>query len=384
MDGRGPDAIRPIDIQLDYLPGAHGSALFTRGETQVLTTITVGSKLDEQLIDGVTRNGYSKLMFHYNFPGFSVGEVKPNRGPARREIGHGNLVMRALKHVIQDQSPIRAEGNTLSSNGSSSMAFTCGASLACMDASINITSQVAGIAMGIVMDPATGQRVVLTDILGEEDHIGDMDFKVTGTKDGITACQMDIKVKGIDMQVIKEAIKKATTGIGSILEIMNLAIAAPRANPKPHIPSVSTINIPNDMIGTVIGPSGKTIQGIQKDTGATLNISEEGSHGLVTIHALGQEAMDAARKQVQYIVEGPTVGDTYQGKVTGIKPFGAFVAFAEGIEPGLLHKSEISDAYVEDVSNVLKVGQAIQVKLIRMQHKKRLYSLSAKGIEQDS
>ena len=381
LDGRKTDEIRPIWSEIDYLPSAHGSAVFTRGETQSLTTVTLGTKLDEQMIDSAMRAGYNKFILHYNFPGFSTGEVKPNRGPGRREVGHGNLALRALKKVLppKDDNPytIRVVSDILESNGSSSMATVCAGSLSLMDAGIKITGAVSGIAMGLIADTKTGRYAVLSDILGDEDHLGDMDFKVAGTAKGITATQMDLKVDGLKYEIVKEALEQARRGRLHILGEMAKSISAPNEDLKPSAPRVVAIKIEREMIGAVIGPGGKVVQEIQRQTGATINIEENTEGGLVSIFAVNKEVLDAAVKWVSGIVAQPTVGDTYDGKVKSIQPFGAFVEFMPGKE-GLLHISEIKWERLPDMEGVLEIGEEIKVKLIEVDKKSGKYRLSRK------
>jgi polyribonucleotide nucleotidyltransferase len=336
LDGRDLNEVRPIWSEVDYIPSAHGSSVFTRGETQSLTTVTLGTKLDEQIIDRVLEKGSKKFILHYNFPGFSTGEVKPNRGPARREIGHGNLAFRALSKVLPADSEnpytIRVVSDILESNGSSSMATVCAGSLAMMDAGIPVKGGVSGIAMGMISDPETGKYAILSDILGDEDHLGDMDFKVTGTSEGITACQMDIKVDGLSFEVLKEALMQAKEGRAHILGEMNKTILEPRDDLKPHSPRSVVIEIPKDLIGAVIGPGGKIVQEMQKDTGATVVIEEVENKGLVSIFASNAESMNSATKMVKDIIAEPEVGEVYSGKVKTITTFGAFVEFMKGKE----------------------------------------------------
>jgi len=381
LDGRKTREIRPIWTEVDYLPSAHGSAIFTRGETQSLTTATLGTKLDEQMIDGAMFDGNNKFILHYNFPGFSTGEVKPNRGPGRREIGHGNLAMRSLKQVLPNmaESPytIRVVSDILESNGSSSMATVCAGSLALMDAGIQIKAPVSGIAMGMISDSATGKYAILSDILGDEDHLGDMDFKVTGTENGITACQMDLKVDGLTYDVLSEALHQAKEGRLHILNEMKKSLAQPKPDLKPHAPRAVTITIDKDLIGAVIGPGGKVVQDIQKTTGATIVIEEVGNKGLVNIFATDQSIMDAAVRRVKAIVAVPEVGETYSGVVKSIMPFGAFVEFMPG-KDGLLHISEIKWERLESMDGVLEVGEEIKVKLIEVDKKTGKFRLSRK------
>jgi len=381
LDGRKTDEIREIWSEVNYLPSAHGSAIFTRGETQSLTTLTLGTKLDEQLIDSALRKGSHKFMLHYNFPGFSTGEVKPNRGPARREIGHGNLALRALKEVVppdQDNPyTIRIVSDILESNGSSSMATVCAGTLALMDAGINISAPVSGIAMGLIADNETGRYAILSDILGDEDHLGDMDFKVAGTEEGITACQMDIKVEGLSYDILKEALAQAREGRLHILNEMRKTLAEPRSDLKPNAPRSVSLKIDKDMIGAVIGPGGKVVQEIQSETGATIVIDEIDDQGIVNIFALDKDAMDAAVGRVKDITAIPEVGEVYEGKVKSILPFGAFVEFLPG-KDGLLHISEIKWERVEDIQGILEVGEELKVKLVDIDKKSGKFRLSRK------
>jgi polyribonucleotide nucleotidyltransferase len=381
LDGRQLDEIRPIWSVVDYLPSAHGSAVFTRGETQSVTTCTLGTKLDEQMIDGAVFSGYNKFFLHYNFPGFSTGEVKPNRGPGRREVGHGNLAMRALKKVLPtgDDNPytIRIVSDILESNGSSSMATVCAGSLALMDAGVKISSPVSGIAMGMISNAKTGAYSILSDILGDEDHLGDMDFKVTGTEKGITACQMDLKVEGLDYNVLKEALFQAKKGRLHILEEMKKTLSAPKADLKPHAPRSFNMSIPKELIGAVIGPGGKVIQEIQKDTGATIIIEEKDNMGKINIFSNNAESMNGAISRIRAIVAQPEIGETYTGKVKNIMAFGAFVEFMPG-KDGLLHISEIKWDRLESMDGVLETGEEIMVKLIDVDKKTGKYKLSRK------
>ncbi len=381
LDGRKLDEIRPITSEVNYLPTAHGSAVFTRGETQSLTTITLGTKLDEQTIDGAVISGSSKFILHYNFPGFSTGEVRPNRGPGRREVGHGNLAMRALKPVIptDEDNPftIRVVSDILESNGSSSMATVCAGSLALMDAGIQIKAPVSGIAMGMISDSETKEFAILSDILGDEDHLGDMDFKVTGTRKGITACQMDIKVEGLSYDVLRQALQQANDGRMHILNEMEKTIATPNADLKPNAPRSNIIRIEKDMIGAIIGPGGKVVQEIQRESGATIVIEEIDNKGVVNIYATDQQAMDKATKMVKDIVAVPIIGEVYEGKVKSIMPFGAFIEFMPGKE-GLLHISEIKWERLENMEGVLEVGEEIKVKLTDVDKKSGKFRLSRK------
>lgn len=381
LDGRTPKEIRPIWTEVNYLPSAHGSSIFTRGETQSLTSVTLGTKLDEQLIDGAMFSGNNKFMLHYNFPGFSTGEVKPNRGPGRREVGHGNLAWRALKQVIpsDDKNPytIRVVSDILESNGSSSMATVCAGSLALMDAGVPTSGAVSGIAMGMISDSETKKYAILSDILGDEDHLGDMDFKVTGTAKGITACQMDLKVDGLTYEVLSEALMQAKEGRMHILNEMNKTITQPNADLKPHAPRAHTLYIDRDQIGAVIGPGGKVIQDIQKTSGATIVIEEVGNKGVVNVFATNQESMSAALSRINGIVAIPEVGTVYDGKVKSIMPFGAFVEFMPG-KDGLLHISEIKWERLETMEGVLEVGEQIKVKLTEIDKKTGKFRLSRK------
>lgn len=381
LDGRKTNEIRPIWSEVDYLPMAHGSAIFTRGETQSLSTVTLGTKLDEQMIDGAMFSGSNKFILHYNFPSFSTGEVKPNRGPGRREVGHGNLAMRALKQVLPNmtESPytIRLVSDILESNGSSSMATVCAGSLALMDAGIKISGPVSGIAMGMISDSSTKKYAILSDILGDEDHLGDMDFKVTGTEKGITACQMDLKVDGLTYEVLKEALDQAKEGRAHILNEMKKTLAASKPELKPHTPRAVTIVIDKELIGAVIGPGGKVVQDIQKTTGATVVIEEVGNKGIVNIFANNQEVMDAAVRRVKAIVAVPEVGEVYNGIVKSIMPFGAFVEFMPG-KDGLLHISEIKWERLETMDGVMQVGEEVKVKLVEVDKKTGKFRLSRK------
>jgi polyribonucleotide nucleotidyltransferase len=381
LDGRKTTEIRDIWCEVDYLPMPHGSSIFTRGETQSLTTVTLGTKLDEQMIDGAMIDGSNKFILHYNFPGFSTGEVKPNRGPGRREVGHGNLALRALKQVLpaDNENPytIRVVSDILESNGSSSMATVCAGSLALMDAGVPVKGPVSGIAMGMISDAKTGKYAILSDILGDEDHLGDMDFKVTGTEKGITACQMDLKVEGLTYAVLKEALEQARQGRLHILNEMKKVLSAPRPDLKPHAPRAQTIIIEKEMIGAVIGPGGKIVQDIQNTTGATVVIEEVDNKGVVNIFATNKEAMDGAVKRIKGIVAIPEVGQVYDGKVKSIMPFGAFVEFMPG-KDGLLHISEIKWERLENMEGVLEVGEEIKVKLIEVDKKTGKFRLSRK------
>lgn len=365
LDGRALDEVRPIWSEIDYLPGAHGSAVFTRGETQSLTTVTLGSRLDEKRKDGVTDTNSERFYLHYNFPPFSTGEARPIRGTSRREIGHGNLAQRALKVMLPDDSiyTIRVVSDILESNGSSSMATVCAGSLALMDAGVKMKKAVSGIAMGLITDPDTGKYAVLSDILGDEDHLGDMDFKVTGTKDGITACQMDIKVKGLSYEILEKALDQSKAGrlhiLGKILE----TISEPREDVKSFAPKIETMTIPKDFIGAIIGPGGKNIQKLQADTNTVITIEEEGDKGLIEISGNEREGMNAAIARIKAIAFVPEVGEVYNGKVKSIQAYGAFVEIAPGTD-GLLHISEIEHRRLKSVDEVLKEGDSVEVKLI--------------------
>ncbi|MBC3539762.1 polyribonucleotide nucleotidyltransferase [Rufibacter sediminis] len=383
LDGRALDEIRPIWSEINYLPSAHGSAVFTRGETQSLTTVTLGTKLDEQMIDGAMFSGYNKFMLHYNFPPFSTGEAKPMRGTGRREVGHGNLAMRSLKKVLpsEEENPytIRIVSDILESNGSSSMATVCAGTLALMDAGIQISAPVSGIAMGLIMDEESGNFAVLSDILGDEDHLGDMDFKVTGTAKGITACQMDIKVKGLSFEILGQALAQARNGRLHILGEMNKTIAQPNADFKPHTPRSTNIIIEKEFIGAIIGPGGKVIQQIQRDSGAVIQIEEKNDKGYVNVFATNQDAMQMAVSKIKAIVAVPEVGDTYTGKVKSIQPYGAFVEFMPG-KDGLLHISEVKWERLESMEGVLELGEEIQVKLVDIDAKTGKFKLSRKAL----
>jgi polyribonucleotide nucleotidyltransferase len=381
LDGRKPDEIRQILCEIDPLPATHGSSLFTRGETQSLTTVTLGTKLDEKIIDEVLNQGSEKFTLHYNFPPFSTGEAKASRGISRREIGHGNLAHRALKNMIppDEENPyaIRVVSDILESNGSSSMATVCAGTLALMDAGIKISKPVSGIAMGLITDKDSKKYAVLSDILGDEDHLGDMDFKVTGTRDGITATQMDIKVDGLSFEVLAKALAQAKTGRLHILDIMQQTIAEPRPELKPHAPRIEMLTIPKDMIGALIGPGGKVIQEIQRTTGATIIVEEVDGHGDVNIFGENAEVITAALDWVKKIVTVPEVGQVYKGKVKTIVQFGAFVEILPN-KDGLLHISEIEWRKLKTVDEVLKEGQEIEVKLIDIDPKSGKLKLSRK------
>ncbi len=384
LDGRGLEDIRPIWCEVDVLPGPHGSAIFTRGETQSLSTVTLGSKLDEQTIDGAIVEGSNKFLLHYNFPPFATGEVKPVRGTGRREIGHGNLALRALKQVLPtgEKNPytIRVVSDILESNGSSSMATVCAGCLALMDAGVQISRPVSGIAMGLITDPKTGNYAVLSDILGDEDHLGDMDFKVCGTPEGITACQMDIKIDGLSYEILAKALAQAHRGRAHILGKMLEVMPAPREDYKPHAPRIVQIRIPREFIGAVIGTGGKVIQEMQRETGCEISIEEVGEFGVVDIAGNNKAGMDMALARIKALTSVPEVGEVYDGVVKTIQPFGAFVEILPG-KDGLLHISEISWKRVEKVEDVLKEGDHIQVKLIEVDPRTGKLRLSHRVLE---
>jgi len=379
VDGRKLDEIRPIWTEVDYLPAAHGSAIFTRGETQSLTTVTLGSKLDAQTIDGVVIEEKINFLLHYNFPSFATGEVKPIRSTGRREIGHGNLAMRALKNMLpppeENLYTIRVVSDILESNGSSSMATVCAGTMALMDAGIKIRKPVSGIAMGLITD--NKRYVVLSDILGDEDHLGDMDFKVCGTRDGITACQMDIKVDGLSYDILAEALAQAKQGRIHILGEIEKTIKEARPDFKPFVPRIFQMKVPKEFIGAIIGPGGKVIQEMQRETGATIVIEEVGEFGIVDIVADNVAAKDAVVERIKRIVSVPEVGEIYKGKVKNIMPFGAFIEILPN-QDGLLHISEIEWRRLEKVEDALKVGDEVEVKLIDVDPKTGKLKLSRK------
>lgn len=380
LDGRRTDEIRPIWCEIGYLPAPHGSAVFTRGETQSLTTVTLGTKLDEKMIDEVLNQGTEKFVLHYNFPAFSTGEARPNRGTSRREIGHGNLAFRALKPMMPSGADcpyaIRVVSDILESNGSSSMATVCAGTLALMDAGVKIKKPVSGIAMGLIADG--GKFAVLSDILGDEDHLGDMDFKVTGTADGITATQMDIKVDGLAYEVLEKALEQARQGRLHILGKITEVISEPREDYKPHVPRMVQVEIAKDFIGAVIGPGGKVIQEMQKETGTTITITEVGDKGLVDIFGADKNGVDAAIARIKGITAVPEVGTIYTGKVKSIVQFGAFVEIMPG-KDGLLHISEIEHRRINEMSETgIKEGDMLEVKLIGTDPKNGKLKLSRK------
>jgi len=371
LDGRDPQTIRPIWSEIDYLPGAHGSAIFTRGETQSLTAVTLGSVKDANMVDSVITQHDEKFFLHYNFPPFSTGEARPLRGTSRREVGHGNLAQRALQAVIPEENPytIRIVSDILESNGSSSMATVCAGTLALMDAGVQITKPVSGIAMGLITDTKSGKFTVLSDILGDEDHLGDMDFKVTGTADGITACQMDIKIQGLSMDIMEKALMQARDGRLHILNKITETISEPRADVKPHAPKMVVMEISKDFIGAVIGPGGKIIQQMQKDTDTVIAIEEIGEIGRIEIAGTDREKINAAVAKINEITFVPVIGEVYKGKVVKVMDFGAFVAIAKGTE-GLLHISEIEWARLDKVPYA--EGDEVEVKFMGYDDRKKM------------
>lgn len=383
LDGRKTDEIRPIWCEVDYLPGPHGSAVFTRGETQALATCTLGTKLDEKILDDVLNQGKERFLLHYNFPPFSTGEAKPQRGVGRREIGHGNLAHRALKRMFPDDFPYtcRIVSDILESNGSSSMATVCAGTLSLLDAGVKMKKPVAGIAMGLISDSDSPKYAVLSDILGDEDHLGDMDFKVTGTADGITATQMDIKCDGLSYEILEKALNQAKQGRLHILNIINETIPAPREDYKPHVPRIVTMTIPKEFIGAVIGPGGKIIQGIQEESGAIVTIEEEGDKGYVEVAAPNKDSIDKAVARIKAIVAQPEEGEVYTGKVVSILEFGAFVEFMPGRD-GLLHISEIGwNRYDKMEDTNIHEGDEVTVKLIEIDKKTGKFRLSMRALQ---
>ena len=381
LDGRKTNEIRPIWCEVDYLPGPHGSAVFTRGETQSLSTCTLGTKLDEKILDDVLNQGKERFLLHYNFPPFSTGEAKAQRGVGRREIGHGNLAHRALKRMFPDDFPYtcRVVSDILESNGSSSMATVCAGTLALLDAGVKMKRPVSGIAMGLITDHE--KYAVLSDILGDEDHLGDMDFKVTGTEKGITATQMDIKCDGLSYEILEKALNQAKEGRLHILNIINQTIPAPREDYKPHVPRIVTMTIPKEFIGAVIGPGGKIIQGIQEESGAIVTIEEEGDHGNIEVAAPDKNSIDIAISKIKAIVAQPEEGEVYTGRISSIMDFGAFVEFMPGRD-GLLHISEISWDRVESMEQTgMKEGDEVTVKLIEIDKKTGKFRLSMKALQ---
>ncbi len=384
LDGRKTTEIRPIWCEIDYLPGPHGAAVFTRGETQALVTTTLGTTLDEKIVDDVLNQSKERFLLHYNFPPFSTGEARPQRGVGRREIGHGNLAHRALKRMFPDNFPYtcRIVSDILESNGSSSMATVCGGTLSLLDAGVKMKRPVAGVAMGLISDTGNVKYAILSDILGDEDHLGDMDFKVTGTTKGITATQMDIKCDGLSYEVLEKALNQARDGRLHILNIINETIPEPREDYKPHVPRLVTIEIPKEMIGAVIGPQGKVIQGIQEETGATISIDEDEKLGIgrVEIASKDKASIDAALAKIKAIVAQPEEGEVYEGTVRSILDFGAFVEFMPGRD-GLLHISEISWDRLDNMeASGLKEGDKLTVKLLEIDKKTGKYRLSTRAL----
>ncbi len=383
LDGRKTTDIRPIWCEVDYIPGPHGSAVFTRGETQSLSTVTLGTKLDEKILDDVLNEGRERFLLHYNFPPFSTGEARPVRGVGRREIGHGNLAHRALKRMFPDGFPYtcRIVSDILESNGSSSMATVCAGTLALLDAGVKMKKPVSGIAMGLITDTDSPKYAVLSDILGDEDHLGDMDFKVTGTVDGITATQMDIKCDGLSYEILEKALMQARDGRLHILNKINETIPAPREDYKPHVPRIVTMTIPKDLIGAVIGPGGKIIQGIQEESGAVVSIDEIDNEGYIEVAAANKDSIDKALAMINAIVELPEEGKTYTGTVRSILEFGAFVEFMPNRD-GLLHISEISWDRLDSMeASGIKEGDTLEVKLIEIDKKTGKYRLSMRALQ---
>ena len=382
LDGRKTDEIRPIWCEVDYLPGPHGSAIFTRGETQALATVTLGTKLDEKILDDVLNQGRERFLLHYNFPPFSTGEAKAQRGVGRREIGHGNLAHRALKRMFPDDFPYtcRVVSDILESNGSSSMATVCAGTLALLDAGVKMKKPVSGIAMGLISDADCSKYAILSDILGDEDHLGDMDFKVTGTRDGITATQMDIKCAGLSYETLERALNQAREGRHHILDIIEKTIPAAREDYRPHVPRIVTMLIPKELIGAVIGPGGKVIQGIQEASGATVSIDEIDEGGYIEVAAANKAAIDKALEMINAIVELPEEGKVYKGTVRSIMDFGAFVEFMPNRD-GLLHISEISwDRLPDMAASGLKEGDEVEVKLLEVDKKTGKFRLSMRAL----
>ena len=380
LDGRQTTEIRPIWCEIDPLPGPHGSSIFTRGETQSLSTVTLGTKLDEKMVDDVLDQRKERFLLHYNFPPFSTGEAKAQRGVGRREIGHGHLAWRALKGMIPTDYPytVRVMSDILESNGSSSMATVCAGTLALMDAGVPMKKPVSGIAMGLIKNAGEDKYAVLSDILGDEDHLGDMDFKVTGTKDGITATQMDIKVDGLSYDILEKALLQAKAGREHILNKLTECIAEPRPELKPHAPRIEVLTIPKEFIGAVIGPGGKIIQGMQEETGATITIEEVDNAGRIEISGTCKQSIEAAIRIIKGIVAVPEIGEVYKGKVRSVMPYGAFVEFLPG-KDGLLHISEIDWKRLETIEEAgLKEGDEIDVKLLDIDPKTGKFKLSRK------
>ena len=378
LDGRKTTDIRPIWCEVSPLPMPHGSSIFTRGETQSLTTVTLGTKLDEKLVDDVLDKSYQRFLLHYNFPPFCTGEAKAQRGVGRREIGHGHLAWRGLKGQIPEDFPytVRVVSQIMESNGSSSMATVCAGTLALMDAGVPMKKPVSGIAMGLIKNPGEDKYAILSDILGDEDHLGDMDFKTTGTKDGLTATQMDIKCDGLSFDILEKALMQAKAGREHILKCITDTIAEPRPELKPHVPRIEAFEIPKEFIGAVIGPGGKIIQQMQEDTGATITIDEEDGVGKIQVSGPNKEAIDAAIAKIKAIVAIPEVGEVYEGTVRSIMPYGCFVEFMPG-KDGLLHISEIDWKRLETVEEAgIKEGDKIQVKLLEIDPKTGKFKLS--------
>ena len=384
LDGRKTNEIRPIWSEVDYLPGPHGSSIFTRGETQSLCTVTLGTKQDEKIVDEALIQGNDRFLLHYNFPPFSTGEARAQRGVGRREIGHGNLACRALKNMVPTDYPyaIRVVSDILESNGSSSMATVCAGTLALMDAGVPIKKPVSGIAMGLISENKGTNFAVLSDILGDEDHLGDMDFKVTGTKDGITATQMDIKVDGLSYEILEKALQQAHEGRMHILGKIQETLPEPRADIKPHAPRIVTLEIPKEFIGAVIGPGGKIIQSIQADTNTVISIEEVDEKGIVEIAANNKDSIDAALSKIKNIVVIPEIGNVYQATIKSIMPYGVFVEFMPGKE-GLLHISEIDWKHFSSIEETnLKENDIIEVKLLDIDSKTGKFKLSAKALKE--
>lgn len=382
LDGRSLDQVRPLSMEVDILPSPHGSALFTRGETQSLTTVTLGTPEDELLIESAATSKYSKLILHYNFPPFSTGEVKPMRGPGRREVGHGHLALRSLRQMMPGGDyayTVRIVSDILESNGSSSMATVCAGSLALMDAGVPMPKHVGGVAMGLISRASDGKWAVLTDILGDEDHLGDMDFKVTGTREGICGIQMDIKVDGLSMDVMRQALEQARRGRLHILDAMYECEPAARPEPKPHAPRMEKLIIDREYIGAVIGPGGKVIQEIQRETGTTINIEEVGETGEVSIFSVQKEGLEKALTWIKGIVAVPEIGEVYECTVKSVMPYGAFVEFLPG-KQGLLHISEISWKRLETMEGVLTEGEKVKVKLTGTDPKTGKFKLSRRAL----
>ena len=378
LDGRKSEDIRHIWTEIDYLPAAHGSAIFTRGETQALTSLTIGTKKDNQMVDKALENYFENFILHYNFPAFSVGETKPMRGPGRREVGHANLAGRSLKQVMPADTPytLRIVSDILESNGSSSMATVCAGSLALMDAGIGITAPVSGIAMGMISEG--DDYSILSDILGDEDAVGDMDFKVTGTEKGITGCQMDIKIDGLPYELLEKALKQAKDGRLHILNEMGKTISTPREDLKSHAPRIIEFKVAKEFIGAIIGPGGKIIQGMQEDTGTTITIEEDGGMGIVNIYGPDKESIDVAKAKIDQIAYTPTIGDEYDAKVASIMPYGLFVDFSG--KSGLVHISEISHSRIETLDGLFNEGDPIKVKLIGIDDRSGKLKLSRKAL----